>query len=139
MMFIDPGHWRHLLCVLLALCAAGSAAMPNLIIGPGGIGRSPGHLGEIDPGCWDSSSLAVIQTRRLRVADSVTALWDFMTFLRASQQQRHNDLFLDLAQHFWAMYVDCVLSRAHGLGKRYTTLSEFRITEFSPNYARNYA
>uniref|UniRef100_A0A674EDB0 Family with sequence similarity 237 member B n=1 Tax=Salmo trutta TaxID=8032 RepID=A0A674EDB0_SALTR len=79
---------------------------------------TPGNLDEIDSGCWDSSSLAGIQTRRLRLADSRGALWDFMTYLRASQRQKHNELFLELAQHFWAMYVDCMLSRAHGLGKR---------------------
>uniref|UniRef100_A0A674BE11 Family with sequence similarity 237 member B n=1 Tax=Salmo trutta TaxID=8032 RepID=A0A674BE11_SALTR len=93
---------------------------PSLVglgVGLGGF-MAPGNLDEIDSGCWDSSSLAGIQTRRLRLADSRGALWDFMTYLRASQRQKHNELFLELAQHFWAMYVDCMLSRAHGLGKR---------------------
>lgn len=114
--------------------------MPNLLIGTGGVGlggfSAPGNLDEIDSGCWDSSSLAGIQTRRLRLADSRGAVWDFMTYLRASQ--KHNELFLELAQHFWAMYVDCMLSRAHGLGKCgfTTTLSELRVMEVSPNYEK---
>lgn len=101
---------------------------------------APGNLDEIDPDCWDSwTSLAVIQTRRLRLAESRGALWDLITYLRPSQRQKHNELFLEFAQHFWAMYVNCMLSRAHGLWKRCftTTLSELRVMEVSPNYAQN--
>nr|XP_046157518.1 protein FAM237B-like [Oncorhynchus gorbuscha] len=96
--------------------------MPNFLIGTDGSGgvwlggfMAPGNLDEIDSGCWDLSSLMVIQTRRLRLADSRGALWDFMTYLRTSQ--KHNELLLELTQHFWAMYVDCMLFRAHGLGE----------------------
>lgn len=138
--------WSRLqrLCMLLTLPTASSNTMSNLLIRAGGVGlglglggfRAPGNLDEIDSGCWDSSSLAGIQTRRLRLADSRGAVWDFMTYLRASQ--KHNELFLELAQHFWAMYVDCMLSRAHGLGKCgfTTTLSELRVMEVSPNYEK---
>lgn len=125
------------LCMLLTLSTASSNTMPNFLIGTdgaGGVGlgvglggfMAPGNLDEIDSGCWDLSSLVVIQTRRLRLADSRGALWDFMTYL-------HNELFLELTQHFWAMYVDW--------GKRgfSTTLSKLRIMEVSPNYAQNNA
>uniref|UniRef100_A0A8C9V380 Family with sequence similarity 237 member B n=1 Tax=Scleropages formosus TaxID=113540 RepID=A0A8C9V380_SCLFO len=101
-----------LLCSLVL-----AAATPPL--GFSGEGNMPGRLEEMDPECWDSSSLALIQTKRLRVPATVADLWDFMMFLKVSQHQKHNDLFLDLAQLFWEMYVDCVLSRAHGLGRRH--------------------
>uniref|UniRef100_A0A8C7FP35 Family with sequence similarity 237 member B n=1 Tax=Oncorhynchus kisutch TaxID=8019 RepID=A0A8C7FP35_ONCKI len=113
--------------MLLTLSTASSNTMPNFLFGTdgaGGVGlgvglggfMAPGNLDEIDSGCWDLSSLMVIQTRRLRLADSRGALWDFMTYLLTSQ--KHYELFLELTQHFWAMYVDCMLSRAHGLGER---------------------
>uniref|UniRef100_A0A672QSF0 Family with sequence similarity 237 member B n=1 Tax=Sinocyclocheilus grahami TaxID=75366 RepID=A0A672QSF0_SINGR len=68
--------------------------------------------------CWDASSLAVIQARKLRVAETVAGLWDFMTYLSGSNHPKHQDSFMELAQVFWERYVDCVLARAHGLGRR---------------------
>uniref|UniRef100_A0A8C1ZX25 Family with sequence similarity 237 member B n=1 Tax=Cyprinus carpio TaxID=7962 RepID=A0A8C1ZX25_CYPCA len=86
-----------------------------------GGGKAPGQLGEINRECWDASSLAVIQARKLPVAETVAGLWDFMTYLSGSNQPKHQDMFMELAQVFWERYVDCVLARAHGLGRRSTT------------------
>ncbi|KAM9405103.1 protein FAM237B-like [Salvelinus alpinus] len=151
MVFLHGWSRLQCLCMLLTLSTVSSNTMPNFLIGTDGaegvglgVGlggfMAPGNLDEINSGCWDSSCLTMIQTRRLRLADSRGALWDFMTYLRASQRQKHNELFLELTQH-WAMYVDCMLSRAHGLGKRgfTTTLSELRVMEVSPNDAQNNA
>ncbi|XP_027005248.2 protein FAM237B-like [Tachysurus fulvidraco] len=78
----------------------------------------PGGLAEIDSECWDTASHSLIEARKMRLDDGVAALWDFMARLRASPQTRHQELFMKLAQAFWGRYVDCVLSRAHGLGRR---------------------
>ncbi|XP_051574255.1 protein FAM237A-like [Myxocyprinus asiaticus] len=119
--FLD-GHWRRPLSLcLLMLAAASPSSLPNLEILNSEVvagGRDPGSLGEINRECWDASSLAVIQARKLRVADTVGGLWDFMTYLRESHQPKHQGMFMQLAQVFWERYVDCVLSRAHGLGRR---------------------
>lgn len=121
--FFD-GQWWHLLTLcLLLLSIPSSHALPpdletlNAEIGAIG-GKAPGTLGEINRECWDASSLTVIQARRLRVADTVSGFWNFMTYLRESHQPKHQEMFMELAQVFWERYVDCVLSRAHGLGRR---------------------
>ncbi len=117
----DGQWWRLLLVYLLVLASASSYTMPNLEIlnteGAGG-GNAPGQLGEINRECWDASSLAVIQARKLRVSETVAGFWDFMTYLSGSNQPKHQDMFMDLAQVLWERYVDCVLARAHGLGRR---------------------
>uniref|UniRef100_A0A8C1BEN7 Uncharacterized protein n=1 Tax=Cyprinus carpio carpio TaxID=630221 RepID=A0A8C1BEN7_CYPCA len=119
--FLDGQWWRLLLVCLLMLATASSYTIPNLemlnIEGRGG-GKAPGQLGEINRECWDASSLAVIQARKLPVAETVAGLWDFMTYLSGSNQPKHQDMFMELAQVFWERYVDCVLARAHGLGRR---------------------
>ncbi|KAG7264701.1 hypothetical protein CRUP_035996 [Coryphaenoides rupestris] len=58
------------------------------------------------------------QLRSPGIADTVPAFWDLMVSLKASDDRRHAALFWDLAQVFWDIYVDCVLSRGHGLGRR---------------------
>uniref|UniRef100_UPI00398F4ED6 uncharacterized protein n=1 Tax=Pristiophorus japonicus TaxID=55135 RepID=UPI00398F4ED6 len=78
----------------------------------------PMSLGEIDPQCWESSSLALVEIKKLRVAETVSSFWDFMIYLKLSEKPKHAALFIDLAQLFWDIYVDCVLSRSHGLGRR---------------------
>lgn len=78
----------------------------------------PGGLAEINTECWDSASVALIESRKMRAADGVAALWDLMTRLSASPQPRHQEMFMKLAHVFWERYVDCVMSRAHGLGRR---------------------
>uniref|UniRef100_A0A672K8X4 Family with sequence similarity 237 member B n=1 Tax=Sinocyclocheilus grahami TaxID=75366 RepID=A0A672K8X4_SINGR len=120
--FLDGQWWRLLLvCVLMLATAPSYTIIPKLEMlkteGTGG-GKARGQLGEINRECWDASSLAVIQARKLRVADVVAGLWDFMTYLSESNQPKHQDMFMELAQVFWERYVDCVLARAHGLGRR---------------------
>lgn len=119
--FINAQWWRFLSVSLLMLATASSFSVPNLEMlntERAGGGKTPGHLGEINRECWDASSLAVIQARKLPVADTVAGLWDFMTQLSGSNQPKHQGMFMELAQVFWERYVDCVLARAHGLGRR---------------------
>uniref|UniRef100_A0A3Q3VWF4 Uncharacterized protein n=1 Tax=Mola mola TaxID=94237 RepID=A0A3Q3VWF4_MOLML len=72
-----------------------------------------------DPQCWDSSSALLLQMRSPRIADTVPAFWDLMVFLRSSDNGKHTALFWDLARVFWDLYLDCVMSRSHGLGRRH--------------------
>ncbi|RLW11637.1 hypothetical protein DV515_00001505 [Chloebia gouldiae] len=92
--------------------------------------ETPPSLREIDHQCWEVSSLGLMEMKKLKVADTVIALWDFMMFLKESPKPKHNELFNDLAQNFWDMYVDCVLSRSHGMGRRQLT---------SPKYSSTYS
>ncbi|XP_064534192.1 protein FAM237B [Pseudopipra pipra] len=92
--------------------------------------ETPPSLGEIDHQCWEVSSHGLVEMKKLKVADTVIALWDFMMFLKESPKPKHNELFNDLAQNFWDMYVDCVLSRSHGMGRRQLT---------SPKYSSTYS
>uniref|UniRef100_A0A8C5JM38 Family with sequence similarity 237 member B n=1 Tax=Junco hyemalis TaxID=40217 RepID=A0A8C5JM38_JUNHY len=92
--------------------------------------ETPPSLREIDHQCWEVSSHGLVEMKKLKVADTVIALWDFMMFLKESPKPKHNDLFNDLAQNFWDMYVDCVLSRSHGMGRRQLT---------SPKYSSTYS
>ncbi|NXB84222.1 F237A protein, partial [Vidua chalybeata] len=78
----------------------------------------PLALGRADPQCWESSSAVLLEMRKPRISDSVSGFWDFMIFLKSSENLKHAALFWDLAQLFWDIYVDCVLSRTHGLGRR---------------------
>ncbi|XP_077175368.1 protein FAM237A isoform X2 [Paroedura picta] len=78
----------------------------------------PLALSRADPQCWESSSTTLLEMRKPPISDSVGGFWDFMLFLKSSDNLKHGALFWDLAQLFWDIYVDCVLSRTHGLGKR---------------------
>ncbi|XP_062258308.1 protein FAM237A-like [Platichthys flesus] len=99
-------------------------------------GQKPG---QVDPlatprsnrECWDSSSALLLEMRSPRIADTVPAFWDLMVFLRASDNSKHTDLFWDLARVFWDMYVNCVLSKSHGLGRRHVTAVHSLITDKS--------
>ncbi|XP_028673787.2 protein FAM237A-like [Erpetoichthys calabaricus] len=118
MMDSPSNKWYlQLVCILMV---AGAGGKPGFLKGNHGASSHPGSLGEIDPQCWDSSSIAVIAMKKLRVADSVNGFWDFMIYLKVSEHPKHNALFIDLAQLFWDIYVDCVLSRSHGIGRRYS-------------------
>ncbi|XP_074048680.1 protein FAM237A [Macrotis lagotis] len=75
-------------------------------------------LNRADPQCWESSSVLLLEMRKPRISDTVTGFWDFMIYLKSSENLQHGALFWDLAQLFWDIYVDCVLSRNHGLGRR---------------------
>lgn len=88
----------------------------------------PLALGRADPQCWESSSAILLEMRKPRISDSVTGFWDFMIFLKSSENLKHGALFWDLAQLFWDIYVDCVLSRTHGLGRRQLAEAERRVT-----------
>ncbi|KAG7463767.1 hypothetical protein MATL_G00180160 [Megalops atlanticus] len=87
--------------------------------GPGQV--DPLALKRVDPQCWESSSALLLELRTPRIADNVPAFWDLMIFLKSSDNLKHGALFWDLAQLFWDIYVDCVLSRTHGLGRRQLT------------------
>ncbi|XP_069473434.1 protein FAM237A [Ambystoma mexicanum] len=78
----------------------------------------PLALGRADPQCWESSSAILLEMRKPRISDTVAGFWDFMIYLKSSENLKHGALFWDLAQLFWDIYVDCVLSRTHGLGRR---------------------
>ncbi|XP_077127925.1 protein FAM237B isoform X1 [Ranitomeya variabilis] len=80
-----------------------------------------GNLGEIDHECWEAASRKLVEMKKLRVADTIMGLWDFMIYLKESTNPKHNTLFDGLAQDFWDIYVDCVLSRSHGVGRRQAT------------------
>ncbi|XP_066571505.1 protein FAM237A-like [Amia ocellicauda] len=128
---------RRFLQLVWMLLVGVACARPGFLKGGQGIGGSePGGLGEIDPQCWDSSSLALVEMKKLRVADSVTSLWDFMIYLKLSDYPKHNALFIDLAQLFWEIYVDCVLSRSHGLGRRYVVSKKYT-TKYTHNFTEN--
>ncbi|KAM6070929.1 hypothetical protein N324_11137 [Chlamydotis macqueenii] len=88
----------------------------------------PLALGQADPQCWESSSTVLLEMRKPRISDSVSGFWDFMIFLKSSENLKHGALFWDLAQLFWDIYVDCVLSRTHGLGRRQLAEAEEKIT-----------
>lgn len=79
---------------------------------------SPGITEDVDPQCWDACSLTLIDLKELRIEHNVDAFWNFMLFLQKSQWPRQYNVFLSIAQDFWNMYVDCLLSRSHGLGRR---------------------
>ncbi|XP_032868978.1 protein FAM237A-like [Amblyraja radiata] len=118
------------LCVMLAWIATVVIAQNRI--------TDPMNLGEIDPQCWESSSLTLVEFRKLRVAETVSALWDFMIFLKVSEKPQHAALFIDLAQLFWDIYVDCVLSRSHGLGRRQIVAGyTMRYPQYSAGLARS--
>lgn len=79
---------------------------------------SPGIMEDIDLQCWNTCSLTLIDLKELKIEHNVNAFWNFMLFLQKSQRSRHYNVFLSIAQDFWDMYVDCLLSRSHGMGRR---------------------
>lgn len=78
----------------------------------------PLTLGRPNPQCWESSSALLLELRKPRIADTVSGFWDFMIYLKSSEESKHASLFWVLAQLFWDIYVDCMISRTHGLGRR---------------------
>lgn len=117
---------RYMYVLTLAAAACCFVSAPRAMLSAeslvGVVRAPPGVLAEINTECWDAASHALIEARRMR-PDGVAALWDFITRLQASPQPRHQELFMRLAQAFWERYVDCVLSRAHGLGRRRSGVS----------------
>ncbi|XP_012969136.1 protein FAM237A [Mesocricetus auratus] len=114
----DPGIRRGIHCPLSLICSL-------LIVGMCCVSPLLCHsqtdlltLNQADPQCWESSSMLLLEMRKPRVSNTVSGFWDFMIYLKSSENLKHGALFWDLAQLFWDIYVDCVLSRNHGLGRR---------------------
>ncbi|XP_003405973.1 protein FAM237A [Loxodonta africana] len=94
-------------------------------------------LNQADPQCWESSSVLLLEMRKPRISDTVSGFWDFMIYLKSSENLKHGALFWDLAQLFWDIYVDCVLSRNHGLGRRQLAGEEERIPAAHSGHTRS--
>ncbi|KAF3694837.1 Protein FAM237A [Channa argus] len=99
-------------------------------------GQKPGQVDPLsahgaNQQCWDSSSELLLEMRSPRIADTVPAFWDLMVFLRSSENSKHTALYWDLARVFWDIYVDCVLSKSHGLGRRQITAVHSLVTDKS--------
>ncbi|XP_036783877.1 protein FAM237A [Manis pentadactyla] len=90
-------------------------------------------LNQADPQCWESSSVLLLEMRKPRISNTVSAFWNFMIYLKSSENLKHGALFWDLAQLFWDIYVDCVLSRNHGLGRRQLAGEEEKISAVHPH------
>ncbi|CAH2306416.1 Hypothetical predicted protein [Pelobates cultripes] len=99
----------------------------------------PLALGRADPQCWETSTAILLEMKKPRIADSVSGFWDFMIYLKSSENFKHGVLFWDLAQLFWDIYVDCVLSRTHGLGRRQLDEEEKKITNMISQFTSSKA
>ncbi|CAD7686067.1 unnamed protein product [Nyctereutes procyonoides] len=91
-------------------------------------------LNQADPQCWESSSVLLLEMWKPRISNTVSGFWDFMIYLKSSENLKHGALFWDLAQLFWDIYVDCVLSRNHGLGRRQLAGKEEKISAVHPQH-----
>ncbi|XP_007932995.1 protein FAM237A [Orycteropus afer afer] len=94
-------------------------------------------LHQADPQCWESSSVLLLEMQKPRISNTVSGFWDFMIYLKSSENLKHGALFWDLAQLFWDIYVDCVLSRNHGLGRRQLAGEEDRISAAQSGHTRS--
>uniref|UniRef100_A0A3B3Z8U2 Uncharacterized protein n=1 Tax=Periophthalmus magnuspinnatus TaxID=409849 RepID=A0A3B3Z8U2_9GOBI len=121
-----PLHLSLLTVTVLTLCCLCVMAQK-----PGQV--DPLVVPRAHPQCWESSSALLLEMRSPRIADSVSAFWDLMVFLKASDNDKHTALFWDLAGLFWDLYLDCVMSRSHGLGRRHVT-SVRTLTNYSLFY-----
>ncbi|XP_053483884.1 protein FAM237A-like [Ictalurus furcatus] len=88
----------------------------------------PLTLSRADPRCWERASVLLLEMRTPRIAHTVPDFWDLMVFLKSSENRKHGALFWDLAQVFWDLYVDCIQSRNHGLGRRHIMRTKRRLT-----------
>lgn len=88
----------------------------------------PLTLSRSDPRCWERASVLLLEMRAPRIAHTVPDFWDLMVFLKSSDNRKHGALFWDLAQVFWDLYVDCIRSRNHGLGRRHVMRTKRRLT-----------
>ncbi|XP_075413468.1 protein FAM237B [Tenrec ecaudatus] len=90
---------------------------------------SPGITEDIDLQCWNDCSLTLIKLQKLKIEYNVDTFWNFMLFLQKSQRPRHYNAFLNIAQDFWDLYVDCMLSKSHGLGKRQVMAPKYNVPQ----------
>ncbi|KAG8521051.1 Protein FAM237A, partial [Galemys pyrenaicus] len=89
---------------------------------------------QADPQCWESSSVLLLEMRKPRISNTVSGFWNFMLYLKSSENLKHGALFWDLAQLFWDIYVDCILSRNHGLGRRQLAEDKGKIPTVHPQH-----
>ena len=59
---------------------------------------SPGITEGIDPQCWNTCSLTLIDLKEIKIEHNVDAFWNFMLFLQKSQRPGHYSIFLNIAQ-----------------------------------------
>nr|XP_012803195.1 protein FAM237A [Jaculus jaculus] len=131
----DPGNRRGINCPPSLICSL-------LIVGMCCVSPFFCHsqtdllaLNQADPQCWESSSVLLLEMRKPRISNTVSGFWDFMIYLKSSENLKHGALFWDLAQLFWDIYVDCVLSRNHGLGRRQLAGEEEKMPAVQPRHA----
>ncbi|XP_075812457.1 protein FAM237B [Microtus pennsylvanicus] len=90
---------------------------------------SAGITEDVDLQCWNTCSLTLIDLKELKIEHNVDAFWNFMLFLQKSQRPGHYNIFLNIAQDFWDMYIDCLLSRSHGMGRRQVVSSKYNFPQ----------
>ncbi|XP_061410431.1 uncharacterized protein LOC133344468 [Lethenteron reissneri] len=95
-------------------------------------------LNEVNPQCWELSTIAVIKMQKPRMTHTVGEFWNFMLDLKNSDNPYHAKNFWDLAQLFWDKYVQCVISISHGLGRRETATAAYSAAH-SPRRAPDFA
>ncbi|KAF6361428.1 family with sequence similarity 237 member A [Rhinolophus ferrumequinum] len=91
-------------------------------------------LKKANPQCWESSSAFLLKMQKPKISNTVSDFWDFMTYLKSSENSKHKALFWELSQRFLDIYVDCVLSKNHGLGKRHLAGKEEKISAVHPQH-----
>nr|AHL39274.1 PMF precursor variant 2 [Plethodon cinereus]AHL39275.1 PMF precursor variant 3 [Plethodon cinereus] len=74
--------------------------------------------GEADPACKESSTATLLAMRKPPVTDTVADFWDLMIYLKSSNKSRLQTLYWKLEQLFWDIYMDCMLVKSHGMGRR---------------------
>ncbi|XP_051709323.2 protein FAM237B [Oryctolagus cuniculus] len=112
-------------CVLLLGLAGADLELQKGVLA----GVSPGMAEDVDLQCWTACSLTLIDLKELKIERSVGAFWNFMLFLQKSPRPGHYSVFLNIAQDFWDMYIDCLLSRSHGMGRRQATPPKYNFPE----------
>ncbi|XP_012789257.1 protein FAM237A [Sorex araneus] len=91
-------------------------------------------LNQADPQCWEYSSALLLKMQKPRISNTVSGFWEFMIYLKSSENMQHGALFWNLAQLFWDIYIDCILSRNHGLGRRQLAGEGKKISDVYPQH-----
>ncbi|KFO21187.1 protein FAM237B-like [Fukomys damarensis] len=79
---------------------------------------NPDIVPYMHPQCWNTCSLTLLDLSQLKTERSAEAFWEVMLFLQKSGVPGHYEVFTNIAQNFWNMYIDCLISYSHGLGRR---------------------